>query len=108
MTAHRASTPDGYVVASHLTIAPDGTADLERAFADRLGEVERAPGFRHLEVWRDTASEGSYVMVSWWDTEQDFRAYMGSPAHRRSHARVPREPHAPRGVAVGRYEVVAR
>lgn len=99
---------DAFVVASHLSVDPDGATTLEEAFANRLGEVEHAPGFRHLEVWRDASAAGSYVMVTWWDREEDWRDYMGSPAHRRSHARVPRRPHPPRPTALHRYEVVAR
>lgn len=102
-------TPVGaHVVTSHLHIDPDGARTLEDAFAHRLGEVEDAPGFQHLEVWRDTAADGRYVMVSWWDSPEDFRAYMASEPHRRSHARIPRDPHAPRADAVDRYEVIAR
>lgn len=102
-------TPVGaHVVTSHLRIDPDGARTLEDAFADRLREVEDAAGFQRLEVWRDTAAEGRYVMVSWWDSAEDFRAYMGSEAHRRSHARIPRDPHAPHAEAVDRYVVVAR
>ena len=102
-------TPVGaHVVTSHLHIDPDGARTLEEAFANRLGEVEQAEGFQHLEVWRDTSAEGRYVMVSWWDSREHFAAYMGSDAHRRSHARIPRDPHAPRADHVDRYEVVAR
>jgi heme oxygenase (mycobilin-producing) len=100
--------PPPYVVTSHLDIHPDGAATLERAFQQRLGEVEGAPGFQRLEVWRDTQDAAAYVMVSWWDREADFRAYMGSPAHRRSHARIPRDPYAPHATALHRYEVIAR
>jgi heme oxygenase (mycobilin-producing) len=96
-----------YVVASHLTIAPEAAATLEQAFQDRLGEVEGARGFQRLEVWRDTTTPSEFVMVSWWDTEDDFRTYMGSDAHRRSHARIPRDPHAPHPTALHRYEVIA-
>ena len=102
-------TPIGaHVVTSHLRIDPDGSRTLEDAFADRLGEVEDAEGFQRLEVWRDTTAPGRYVMVSWWDSPEAFRAYMGSDAHRRSHARIPRDPHAPRAESVDRWEVVAR
>lgn len=100
--------PGSHVVTSHLRIDPAGAATLEQAFADRLGEVEDAVGFQRLEVWRDRDAEGRYVMVSWWDTPEAFRAYMGSEAHRRSHARIPRDPHAPHAETVDRYEVVAR
>lgn len=99
--------PGTFVVASHLHIDPAGEAQLEDAFRDRLGEVEDADGFQHLEVWKDTAGPGDYVMVSWWDTEAHFRDYMGSPRHRRSHDRIPRDPHAPHPVALHRYEIVS-
>jgi heme oxygenase (mycobilin-producing) len=97
-----------YVVVSHLTIEPDGAEALERAFQDRLGEVDGAPGFQRLEVWRDTASPSGFAMVSWWDSEDDFRSYMGSDAHRRSHARIPRDPRAPHATSLARYVVIAR
>lgn len=100
--------PGSYVVASHLRIDPEGVDDLERAFEGRLGEVEDAPGFRGLEVWADWHDSGAYVMVSWWDTEEAFRSYMGSDAHRRSHARIPHDPFAPHPEVVHRYRVIAR
>jgi len=97
-----------YVVASHLRIDTAGIADLEQAFQQRLGEVEAAEGFCGLEVWADEQARGVYVMVSWWDSEEAFGAYMGSEPHRRSHARIPRDPHAPRAEVVHRYRVIAR
>jgi heme oxygenase (mycobilin-producing) len=101
--------PDqAFVVSSQLTIAADGAVTLEQAFRDRLGEVDAADGFQRLEVWRDLQDPTSFRMVSWWDSEAQFRAYMGSPAHRRSHARIPRDPHAPHALGVSRFELVAR
>lgn len=97
-----------YVVVSHLRIDPAGAESLERAFEDRLGEVEGTPGFGKLEVWADAQDPGAYAMVSWWESEAAFRTYMGSKAHRRSHARIPRDPHAPRAELVRRYQVIAR
>lgn len=101
-------SPARYVVASHLRIDTAGVSDLEQAFQQRLGQVEAAAGFRGLEVWADAQTPGAYVMVSWWDSEQSFAAYMGSEAHRRSHARIPRDPHAPHADVVRRYRIIAR
>lgn len=81
---------------------------LERAFADRLGDVEGEAGFQRLEVWRDVKRAGAYVMVTWWDSEADFRSYLRSDAHDRSHARVPSSPVRPRGAGLDRYQVIAR
>ena len=100
-----------HVVVSELVVPDDGgeSADvLETAFRQRLGEVESAPGFGGLQVWRDSRVANRYLMVSWWQSREDFSAYMRSDAHRRSHARVPGDPHQPRGVGVDRFEVVAR
>lgn len=97
-----------YVVASELRV-PEGSGPvLEEAFANRLREVEGYDGFLRLEVWRDLRDPQAYVMVSWWRDHDAFVAYMRSPEHDRSHARIPQGEHKPRGVGLSRYEVVAR
>jgi heme-degrading monooxygenase HmoA len=106
-------TPDGaataqdggrsFVVTSEVTISPNGADTLERAFADRVHLVEKAPGFQRLETWRDVTRPGVFQLVSWWDDADSFRRYMRSPEHRISHARIPREPDKPHGTAVRRY-----
>jgi heme-degrading monooxygenase HmoA len=98
---------DAFVVVSELTVDPAGAAALEGAFRDRLGLAESQPGFRHLEVWRNERGDGAYAMVTWWDDEASFRAYMTSPAHAASHARVPVAPAKARGVGLRRYRRVA-
>lgn len=100
-------SPLVFVVASDLEVEPSGAAALERAFRLRLGEVEGHPGFQRLEVWRDDHREGTYRMVTWWDDEDAFRAYMRSTAHRRSHARIPSDPARARGAGLRRYSVIA-
>jgi len=93
----------GFVVSSEVTIAPEGAATLERAFADRVRLVEKAPGFQRLETWRDVTCPGVFQLVSWWDDADSFRRYMRSPENRISHARIPREPDKPHGTGVRRY-----
>ena len=51
---------------------------------------------------------GGYVMVSWWDSQEAFKAYMGSEEHRRSHRRIPTGPDRPSARAFRRYRLVAR
>lgn len=100
--AERAST--AFIVTSEVTIPAEAAGGLEAAFAGRLGEVEAFPGFQRLEVWRDGAHPGTYLMVSWWDSRADFTAYMRSDQHRRSHERIPAAPVRPRGTGLHRYE----
>jgi heme-degrading monooxygenase HmoA len=105
--AARGHPAPAFVVTSDLEVAVEGSTALEAAFCSRLGEVEGHPGFQRLEVWRDSRRPGAYQMVSWWDDEASFLAYMRSAAHRRSHARIPTEPARPRGVRLRRFDVVA-
>jgi diguanylate cyclase (GGDEF)-like protein len=98
----------GFVAHSLLTVPEGGREALVASFEERLGRVEGWPGFRGLEVWADQADPTSFVMVSWWDTEAAFRAYMASEDHRVSHARIPGGEQRPRPVTFRRYQVVAR
>lgn len=97
-----------FVVVSDLRVDEVGAATLEEAFQDRLGEVDAWPGFLELQVWRDERDAERFVMVSWWSSREDYVAYMRSAEHRRSHARIPVEPSAPRAVGIGTFRVVAR
>lgn len=106
--AERPAAPSApYVVVSDLAVEVRGAAALEQAFTARLREVEEHPGFQRLEVWRDDHEAGAYRMVTWWDDEASFRSYMRSPAHRRSHARIPQDPVRARPVTLRRYTVIA-
>lgn len=100
------SVAGAYVVVSELAVAEDGIENLEAAFRSRLGEVDSFPGHLGLQVWRDDRRRGRYVMVTWWDTADDFRQYMRSDSHRRSHGRIPSEPARPRAVRVDRFSLV--
>lgn len=95
----------GFIVHSVVLVEAPGVDALEEAFRNRLGEVDEHEGFLGLQVWRDVVHPGRYVMVSWWRAEADFRRYMRSDAHRRSHARMPTL-FPPKGGGLHRYEVI--
>ena len=98
----------GIVVVSGLDVASERAGELEAAFRSRLGAVDAWPGFQGLEVLRDLARPGRYVMSSRWADRTSFARYMRSPEHQASHDRVPGGDAAPRLVFVSRYEVVCR
>ncbi|MFW6010179.1 MAG: antibiotic biosynthesis monooxygenase, partial [Actinomycetota bacterium] len=98
----------GFVAHSRLSVPEGGRDELVSAFDERLRLVERWPGFKHLEVWADRQDPTEFVMVSWWDREEDFRAYMASEDHRRSHARIPGGQLRPRPETFRRFEIITR
>lgn len=97
-----------FVAHSEIRATGGGEVALTAAFRDRLGEVERWPGFERLEVWQDERDDGRFVMVSWWDDKDSFSAYMRSSSHQRSHDRIPDGSRRPRPVSFSRFRVVAR
>jgi heme-degrading monooxygenase HmoA len=96
-----------FVVASTILVREDGSAALEQAFRDRLHAVETTEGFRGLQVWRDANAPGEYLMVSWWESRDDWHGYMRSAEHDASHARMPTGPARPRPGGLWTFQVVA-
>jgi len=97
-----------FVVESEVLVPEGGSEDLAAAFADRLHAVDDFPGFLGLEVWRDRRDRSRFVLISRWNSREEFRAYMRSPANRASHARVPKGPLGPRQGSYREYDLVAR
>ena len=97
-----------FVAWSQIEVPEEGRLDLERAFANRLGAVDRWPGFIKLEVWDDVVDPTMYIMVSWWTSPEAFKAYMRSDDHRLSHRRIPTGEFRPRARHFRRYRIVAR
>lgn len=100
--------PGGFVAYSEISVPANGASALVEAFAGRIGEVESWPGFDRLEVWRDQRDETRFVMVSWWDSQDSFTAYMRSDSHHRSHDRMEGGADRPRPAGFSRFQVVAR
>ncbi|CAN5461346.1 hypothetical protein BH23ACT6_BH23ACT6_23730 [soil metagenome] len=103
-----APTATGFVALSHVQVPAGGSHELVAAFHARLRAVDAWAGFDRLEVWAAQGDPTRFVMVSWWDDEASFRAYMGSEGHRRSHARIPQGPDRPRPAGFEAYRLVSR
>jgi heme-degrading monooxygenase HmoA len=97
----------GFVAVSDLVVPEAGRDALQAAFRNRLGAVDHWPGFRGLQVWADTTDPCALTMVSWWDSQECFAAYMRSADHRRSHQRIPVGADRPRPRQFRRYQVIA-
>ena len=71
-----------FVVVSDLIVPEADRAVVIAGFGDRLGAVNSWPWFQGLPVWADPSDLTALVMVSWWDTQEAFAAYMGTSDHR--------------------------
>lgn len=102
-----------YVVINAITVPAEGTAEFEKRFANRAGEVSKAPGFEAFELLRP-ANEGAgdrYFVYTRWASKDDFQAWMESSAFTRGHAHGGGEGERPKppvgtGSEVLAYEVI--
>lgn len=74
------------IVVMNVVRAAEGRAeDFEQAFLTRERLLNQAEGFRGFELLRrDTDCE--YVVLTRWESREDFRAWVRSDLFRRSHS----------------------
>jgi heme-degrading monooxygenase HmoA len=70
-----------------LSVPADGGAELEARFGQRLGAVDDQPGFLGFDLLRPTGeNEQRWFVVTRWESEADFQAWVESQAFRHGHA----------------------
>lgn len=70
-----------------ITVPPDGMDEFEDRFANRAGLVSSSPGFEGYELWRPNDGREVCLVVTHWRSEEDFQAWVGSPAFTEGHAK---------------------
>ena len=88
-----------------ITVPAERVEELEARFAARAGEVSSSPGFEAFELLRPTDDRDVYLVYTRWRSEEDFQAWVSSPAFA---ARSPRARRAGAGEQPQRAVVVRR
>lgn len=77
------------VVKINAISAPPGMGpELERRFAQRKGSVDQLPGFISFELLRPVRGDDRYFVVTHWETEEHFQAWIQSQQFGQAHARA--------------------
>lgn len=63
-------------------------AGFEQSWRQRAGQVDSFPGFRGLEVLRAGDEPGKYIILTHWETREDFERWANSPEFTAGHART--------------------
>lgn len=75
-------------VAINYISCKDGYRErFEELFATRAHAIDRMPGFRRMEVLKPDAEDGHYLIVSHWDSKENFSNWTNSPEFREGHQR---------------------
>jgi len=68
-----------------ISVPTDRADELVARFAARAGEVAKMPGFEAFELLRPTDERETFLVYTRWRSEEDFQAWVGSPAFRHGH-----------------------
>ena len=71
-----------------VTVSAEAKAPFERSWQQRAGKVDAMPGFRGLEVLRAGDAPGKYIVLTRWETREDFDRWASSPEFAAGHART--------------------
>lgn len=74
-------------VASRIYVNASSHEAFETRFRNRAGLVDRMPGFLFNQVLRPTKAGDPYVVLTFWETYEAFRNWVGSDAFKQGHAR---------------------
>lgn len=76
-----------FVAVNYIKCESDYRERFEELFATRAHAIDMLPGFLSMEVLRPSESEDNYLIVSYWDTKEQFEAWTKSPAFIEGHKR---------------------
>ncbi|MCS7191172.1 MAG: antibiotic biosynthesis monooxygenase [Fimbriimonadales bacterium] len=89
VTQAATETPEseGFVAINYITCKPEYRERFEYLFKTRARAIDRLPGFRGMYVLRPQREDDAYLVVSHWDSEAHFRAWLQSPEFLEGHKR---------------------
>jgi heme-degrading monooxygenase HmoA len=68
-----------------INVPEERREELEERFAARAGQVSGSPGFEAFELLRPTDGRDTYLVYTRWRSEEDFQAWVQSPAFAHGH-----------------------
>ena len=74
-----------------IEVAEGMGEELEKRFAERVGEVEKMPGFLAYQLLRPTEGESRYFVYTKWESEEAFLGWVRSPEFTKGHAQAAKD-----------------
>lgn len=81
-------------VMNRISVKPEFAGAFEERFRTRAGLVDEMPGFIRNEVLRPTQEGKPYIVLTYWESREDFERWTNSEQFKQGHARsgsLPRE-----------------
>jgi heme-degrading monooxygenase HmoA len=91
-----------------ITVPPERADALVERFAARAGEVSKMPGFEEFQLLRPTDERNVFLVYTRWRSNEDFEAWLSSPAFQHGHRTHNTEGPVGTGSEVWSFDVVQR
>ena len=76
-----------FVVMNRISVNPTYAEQFEERFRSRAGEVDKMPGFIRNQVLRPDTPDEPYIVMTYWQSKQDFENWVDSDAFKKGHSR---------------------
>lgn len=83
-----------FTVMNRIKVKPEYAAQFEERFRSRAGLVDGMLGFIRNEVLRPAQEGKPYIVLTYWQSREDFERWTASDEFKRGHSRsgaLPRE-----------------
>lgn len=78
----------GFVAINTIECKPHYVERFECLFCSRARMIDKMPGFLGMNVLKCTDTDQPYLVVSYWESEAHFHAWVGSPEFHEGHKRA--------------------
>lgn len=76
-----------FVMINRMTVPEKWKGHFEEVFISRRKAVDRRPGFIRAEILKPLEGD-AYLVMTHWEREEDFKAWVGSEEYKEGHQRV--------------------
>ena len=75
-----------FVVMNRIPVNPDYADQFEERFTNRAREVDKMQGFIRNQVLRPATPDKPYIVMTFWESKEDFESWVNSDAFKKGHA----------------------
>jgi heme oxygenase (mycobilin-producing) len=83
----KTETKPAFVAINYITCEPSYCARFECLFCTRARQIDTMPGFISMQVLRPMKQGEPYLVISQWESQEAFDAWVGSPEFLEGHKR---------------------
>ncbi|WP_455206472.1 antibiotic biosynthesis monooxygenase family protein [Kaarinaea lacus] len=96
-----------FVVTNRVPVNSEWKEQFEARFRQRVGQVDKQPGFIRMEIMRPIDDTAPYLVMTVWENEQVFRDWVGSDDFKLAHQNpLPKDAYKASGGGMEQHTIV--